>query len=179
MARGVDSTAGPTCWEHHTRPAGRGQRPRGGLTALDCCRYRAGSLIEKLGLVTPRAARPGAFARCFLPGSLFACDSGVPPPGLHHDSAPAESPRGRSSAGESCSGASRPSLVAYLTIRDRRRRSRSWASGPGLEKTRTTPMSGVSPPGFRFRFCSFLSLSFIYLSRATPSRISALSRVVW
>ena len=85
---------------------------------------------------------------------------------------------GWASGGESCSGGACPSLVAYLTIRDNRRRSRSSASGPGLEKTRTTPISGVSPASLRFLFCPFLSLSFISLRRASPSRASVLSPVV-
>ena len=44
--------------------------------------------------------------------------------------------------GECVSGAVVPSVVAYLTSRVKRRRSRSWASEAGLHRIRTTPSSG-------------------------------------
>ena len=61
--------------------------------------------------------------------------------GLRHASASVGSSAGRASVGDSLSGVSWPSLVAYLIIRDTRRRSLSSASGPGLEKTLMTPIS--------------------------------------
>ena len=56
--------------------------------------------------------------------------------GLHQ----ASSSMGSSSEGESVSEGESLSLVAYLTSRVKRRRSRSWASGPGLKSMLTDPL---------------------------------------
>ena len=85
--------------------------------------------------------------------------------GSHQASPWAGSSGSRSSGGQLplCSS-SCPSWVAYLIIRDMRRRSRSSASGPGLEKTLTTPISEASPFGFPRLFCPFLSSMSVRLS---------------
>ena len=87
--------------------------------------------------------------------------------GLHHASASLVSSAGRSSAGASPPGVKYPSSVAYLTSRDRRRRKRSRASGPGLEKTLMTPISEASLRGLPRLLCSlFRVVSFILRSRS-------------
>ena len=87
--------------------------------------------------------------------------------GLHHASASLVSSAGRSSAGASPPGVKYPSSVAYLTSRARRRRKRSRASGPGLEETLMTPISGASLRGLPLLLCSlFRVVSFILRSRS-------------
>ena len=63
-----------------------------------------------------------------------------------------------------------PSWVAYLTNRDMRRRSLSSASGPGLEKTLTLPISEASLRGLARLFCPFLSSISVYSIGAAARR---------
>ena len=106
MARGVVSTAGPTCQHHHTLPSGRRQRAASQPVATVSLAGLA--VVEQLHL-------------------------------------PSDSPP--SSPGECVSFEVVSSAVAYLTSRVKRRRSRSWASGAGLDQTRTTTNSGPSRLG--------------------------------
>ena len=75
----------------------------------------------------------------------------------HQASTSGWSPACRASVGEPFSDAACPSRVAYLTSKEKRRRSLSSASGPGLEKTLTTPSSETSPAGLLRLSCVFLS----------------------
>ena len=138
MARGVGSTAGPTCLQDDTRRADGRQRA-----------YR--QPVSAVSLPCSHRARP--------PHSASALPS---------------------SRGDSCSGGFAPSLEMCLARRVKRRRSRSSASGAGLNSIR--PMRGSRPAylGF-FGFPWFLvaAKSSLCGVLGDPQTKNARSKAVW
>ena len=92
---------------------------------------------------------------------------GLHQPSPRWGSPPRKSPRPRQGACPS---------VAYLTSRVKRRRSRSWASGPGLKSMLTTPSSGpplLEPFGLSWLLVSSIS---VFPSDADADHVGRLHR---
>ena len=90
---------------------------------------------------------------------------------VHQTSASMWSPARSASGGESVAGAACLSLAACSSSRVKRRRSRSSASGAGLEKTLTTPNSEASSTGLLRLSCLPLPFISLYLVGPAAGRI--------